>query len=96
MQYVKRGVELQGAIVRCTRKSCRQVIVRMDVDEYRRYARGNTYELRCLACKGRCEASEIYGRYIAEMVCGSKCTGAVGPSCDCSCAGKNHGGKYAA
>lgn len=33
----------------------------------------------------------IYGRYVAEIVCNSKCMSAVGPACDCSCGGQNHG-----
>lgn len=36
----------------------------------------------------------IYGRYVEEIVCNAKCMGAVGPSCDCSCGGQNHGGKW--
>ena len=38
----------------------------------------------------------VYGRYVAEVICNAKCTGAVGPACDCSCGGKNHGGKWGA
>lgn len=26
-----------------------------------------------------------------EKTCGGRCTSAFGPSCDCSCGGKNHG-----
>lgn len=40
------------------------------------------------------QGSPIYGRYVDEVVCNSKCTGAIGHSCECSCGGKNHGGKF--
>lgn len=29
-----------------------------------------------------------------DKVCNSKCMGATGPACDCSCRGANHGGKH--
>jgi hypothetical protein len=37
--------------------------------------------------------TSVYGRYAEQVVCSSKCTGASGPSCDCSCGGRNHGGR---
>lgn len=37
----------------------------------------------------------VKGRLVAEIECGSRCTGATGPACDCSCGGKNHGGGLA-
>jgi hypothetical protein len=33
----------------------------------------------------------VKGRLKPEVVCGGICTGAKGPSCDCSCAGACHG-----
>lgn len=36
----------------------------------------------------------VYGRYVKEVICNAKCTGAVGHVCECSCGGKNHGAKY--
>ena len=36
----------------------------------------------------------IYGRYVEEIVCSAKCTGAIGESCECSCGGMNHGGQH--
>jgi len=36
----------------------------------------------------------IYGRLAPAVACGIKCMSAVGPSCDCSCEGKNHGGGW--
>lgn len=37
--------------------------------------------------------TEIKAR-ITEHECGVKCTSALGPSCDCTCAGKNHGADH--
>jgi hypothetical protein len=33
----------------------------------------------------------IAGNYSEARDCDSRCTSAVGPACDCHCAGKNHG-----
>ena len=33
----------------------------------------------------------IYGRFVKEKVCDGRCMSAIGPSCDCSCGGTNHG-----
>jgi hypothetical protein len=90
MAVVKSGRDRKGAVLRCTRKSCHQFVARLDEAEYKRYA----WELRpgrCLACHAEVMPTEIYGRYVDTVVCGGKCTGAVGPSCDCSCGGENHG-----
>lgn len=35
--------------------------------------------------------AEIVGTYRPEVTCGARCTNAIGPSCDCSCAGAAHG-----
>jgi hypothetical protein len=32
--------------------------------------------------------------YNPEKVCNAACMGAVGPACDCSCSGSNHGGNH--
>lgn len=37
----------------------------------------------------------VYARLVEGRACGIKCQGAVGPSCDCSCGGKNHAGGWA-
>lgn len=36
----------------------------------------------------------VDGHVSPAVTCGSKCTGAVGPSCDCSCGGANHGAAH--
>jgi hypothetical protein len=49
----------------------------------------------------RCECGRlalvkpIKGRIKPAIVCDSRCTGATGPACDCSCGGDNHGGAHA-
>lgn len=40
------------------------------------------------------QGTPIYGRFVDEVVCNSKCMGAVGHACDCSCGGMNHGGSH--
>lgn len=35
--------------------------------------------------------NEVIGSYAETVKCGARCLNAVGPSCDCSCGGKNHG-----
>lgn len=97
MATLKRGYDLQGAIVRCTRKGCRTVILKMDAITYRDYT--NCFclpSIFCLACRGICACNAIYGHYVAEETCGSKCRNAIGPSCDCSCGGVRHGDNFAA
>lgn len=39
--------------------------------------------------------AEIRGHFSASKKCDARCTGAVGPSCDCQCRGQNHGGRHA-
>lgn len=36
----------------------------------------------------------LYGKYVPETICNSKCTGATGHNCECSCGGKNHGANW--
>lgn len=48
----------------------------------------------CVTCRRQFSWTGIVGRE-SSTVCGSKCTGATGPSCDCSCVGVNHGGQWA-
>lgn len=48
----------------------------------------------CRSCQAATTIRLIRGTYVADMKCGAKCMGATGPSCECSCGGKNHGGKF--
>lgn len=78
------------------RRSCRQVIGRFDANETMIHLTQNNggADIRCLACRAECVSNVVWGRFVAEVVCNAKCTGAVGHSCDCSCGGVNHGGKF--
>lgn len=44
----------------------------------------------CGSDRGR-EIKPVQGRRKESVKCGAKCLGAIGPSCDCSCGGENHG-----
>jgi len=35
--------------------------------------------------------TQLEGRYSDAKQCNGVCMGAIGPSCDCSCGGENHG-----
>ncbi len=45
-------------------------------------------------CGRQMKQTPVRGRYVADIPCTAKCVAAVGPSCDCSCGGKNHGGAH--
>jgi len=47
----------------------------------------------CSCGAARMRMSAVQGR-VSETKCSSKCTGAVGPSCDCECGGRNHGAGF--
>lgn len=49
----------------------------------------------CLGCGHSVEARILRGEFKASEVCGSRCMGAVGPACSCSCGGQNHGKSFA-
>jgi hypothetical protein len=36
----------------------------------------------------------VKGTYSAERECDSRCTGAIGPDCECQCGGANHGAAH--
>ncbi len=46
-------------------------------------------------CGMAVRVSKVYGWVNPSVKCHSRCTGAVGPSCDCSCGGANHGSAHA-
>lgn len=51
-------------------------------------------DFRCSGCGRYFQVTQIRGR-VSEHVCGAKCLASKGPSCECSCGGKNHGRNYA-
>ncbi len=53
-------------------------------------------DYNCPGCGRDAIAKTVEGRFSETHLCNAKCTGATGPSCDCSCGGKNHGGSYLA
>jgi hypothetical protein len=58
--------------------------------------RGYAEYATCDACGGNCEymgktSGSFMVRTQLECPCDGRCTGAIGPSCDCSCGGENHG-----
>lgn len=49
----------------------------------------------CPQCGNLMSQGKLSGRFVADHVCDSRCTGARGHSCDCSCGGANHGKDWA-
>ncbi len=45
---------------------------------------------RC-SCGASVRLQEVLAYEVPEVRCGGSCRNAVGPACDCSCAGANHG-----
>jgi hypothetical protein len=45
-------------------------------------------------CGKAVRLQRVFGAYQPDVTCGTKCTSAVGPTCDCSCGGANHGGDH--
>ncbi len=52
--------------------------------------------LDCRTCGEPRVAKLVRGTFSATHVCSAKCQASTGTVCECSCAGKNHGGAYAA
>jgi hypothetical protein len=50
----------------------------------------------CVEHKRWLEWAPVEGTYVEDKPCNPACEGATGPSCDCSCGGDNHGGRWAA
>jgi hypothetical protein len=44
---------------------------------------------------GRYLLDNVMAYEVPEIKCGGSCRNAVGPSCDCSCGGANHGHSHA-
>lgn len=62
---------------------CKTVNIRSDI-------LGWTMNTTCTGCKNRIIVKRINGN-LSTTECGPKCTGAIGPACDCKCGGENHG-----
>jgi hypothetical protein len=53
----------------------------------------------CIVCRGcgmNRSAEMVRGKVSHKHLCGAKCLASKGPSCECSCGGKNHGASYGA
>jgi hypothetical protein len=48
----------------------------------------------CGGGRGHYDVNIVRGVVVEDKPCNAKCMGAVGPSCECSCGGKNHGGGH--
>lgn len=51
---------------------------------------GNAFFVKC-GCGATVRLERVVGFFVPEVKCGALCRNAVGPSCDCSCGGANHG-----
>lgn len=49
---------------------------------------------RCSGCARVRVLHPVRGTMRDDIPCNAKCVGAFGPSCDCSCGGRNHGGAH--
>jgi len=50
--------------------------------------------LRCPDCNRYMTGEIVKGQIRPEIKCGGKCRSSVGPACECSCGGENHGMAY--
>ena len=77
------GTFLGREIGRC--RSCKTVTIRET-----RFHSGS--KITC-GCGERVQLKGMWGTESTKE-CNDKCMGAVGPSCECSCGGRNHGGRH--
>jgi hypothetical protein len=57
----------------------------------------NDMVVNCPNCQQKLSVAlghPIYGKFVKEVICNSKCTSATGHNCECSCGGKNHGNNW--
>lgn len=52
--------------------------------------------MRCRKCSKARRVVLVKGKFSAKHECNAKCLASTGPSCECSCGGKNHGANHAA
>ncbi len=56
----------------------------------------NDFCVACRVCGRNRSAILVRGKVSHKHLCGAKCLASKGPSCECSCGGKNHGASYSA
>jgi len=76
---------------RCMTDGCKFRRVTESVADINPGADGNNALAYCDICHHQLRWDQLYASYSAERECNGVCMGAVGPSCDCSCGGENHG-----
>lgn len=47
----------------------------------------------CHKCSAEMSFSAVSGE-VTEKPCGARCMASTGPTCECACGGKNHGGSH--
>jgi RNase P subunit RPR2 len=103
MQTYKKGVEFTGFVMlKCSCKNTTRFNV--GIHALKGFAADgktpldlNDLTVQCPKCGKILRVALgqfIYGKYVKETICNSKCTGAIGHHCECSCGGKNHGGNW--
>lgn len=55
---------------------------------------GDTKNGLCQSCGKLMSSGKLKGSFNSEVACNAKCINARGHSCECSCGGENHGGKW--
>lgn len=58
------------------------------------YKPGHLWYAVCWRCERLVPARFIRGVYRRDIPCSAKCSAATGFDCECSCGGRNHGGKF--
>lgn len=48
----------------------------------------------CPKCGVARRAQKVQGTYSEKKTCNARCLASMGPTCECSCAGKNHGASW--
>jgi len=103
MQTIKRQTEFTGYIM-CTCKCGRTSRIDVGIYAFRGFSKDgrtqfdiNTYTVNCPECSAKLRVvfgKPLYGKFVKETICNSKCTSATGHNCECSCGGKNHGSNW--
>jgi hypothetical protein len=60
-------------------------------DPFGRYWTPSHLGIECVKHHGPISFTPINGKYSAQHQCDARCLNALGPNCECSCGGENHG-----
>lgn len=72
-------------------KCQRRIVFEVRADEPRPSMQWHRSVVCECGAKVRCEI--VNGVRNERVACNARCMGAVGPACECSCGGENHGGR---